>query len=512
MANAWGFSSSSNVNNYVTADGTQTIDGAKTFTNELNSFTGASFIGGTFTGDGSNLTNIPIPSNYPTNTAPVGTIVLFSSNTLPNGWLLCDGSLVSVLTYSSLFAIIGYTYTVSPNVPTAGNFYLPDFRGMVARGKGLNPNIDPYYTSNTTLGTIQPQSAGGHTHDIIYVETNTQETTGSATVLDNVTGVPGLVKSHQIVSNSVVTTRSIAGIANMDFMTRDADSAYNPLENRVNNLSINYIIKFGGVDTYTSGTVTSPSFIQAGPILNINNVFPVSGSTALTVKNAAGATFSAITTSSTVTTIGTNTTIGGNITSGSINCGNITSSGDITVGNAGNYFGRMDGVDYSVIGNFVADSLNINYPIGFTFYAAPANLTFNNSTFAQSTYYTLGLSSIFPSGYSRFTKGVWLCNANLIADRKSGASGGLWNASSYLKAYFNNASGGTLVGGERERVAFIGNNTNEETITLDFSSIFICTGTITINNYIQLAYNCLWGSGSVNDGFLSIRLAFTKIA
>ena len=41
---------------------------------------------------------------------PTGTIIAFAGNTLPDGYLLCDGSKVSRTTYKKLFDVIGTTY------------------------------------------------------------------------------------------------------------------------------------------------------------------------------------------------------------------------------------------------------------------------------------------------------------------------------------------------------------------------------------------------------------------
>lgn len=55
-----------------------------------------------------------------------GTIIAFAGNTLPNGYLLCDGSKVSRTTYKKLFDVIGTTYgngdgSTTFNLPNAQN-------------------------------------------------------------------------------------------------------------------------------------------------------------------------------------------------------------------------------------------------------------------------------------------------------------------------------------------------------------------------------------------------------
>lgn len=68
-------------------------------------------------------------------TLPIGTIMPYTSDTIPNGWLLCDGSAVSRATYSELFDLIGTTYGTGDGNTT---FNLPNLKGKVAVGKDGN--------------------------------------------------------------------------------------------------------------------------------------------------------------------------------------------------------------------------------------------------------------------------------------------------------------------------------------------------------------------------------------
>lgn len=62
---------------------------------------------------------------------PVGTIVEYSGNELPTGYLSCDGQEVSRSEYSSLFDVIGTTYGSGDGSTT---FNLPNLKGKVAVG------------------------------------------------------------------------------------------------------------------------------------------------------------------------------------------------------------------------------------------------------------------------------------------------------------------------------------------------------------------------------------------
>lgn len=66
-------------------------------------------------------------------TLPVGCIVPFTSDVVPENWLLCNGQAVSRTEYALLFSIIGTTYGVGDGSTT---FNLPDLRGRIPLGKG----------------------------------------------------------------------------------------------------------------------------------------------------------------------------------------------------------------------------------------------------------------------------------------------------------------------------------------------------------------------------------------
>jgi len=65
--------------------------------------------------------------------APVGSIMPFggTSDRVPGGWLICDGSEISREEYAMLFSVISINFGEGDGVTT---FNLPDLRGMFLRG------------------------------------------------------------------------------------------------------------------------------------------------------------------------------------------------------------------------------------------------------------------------------------------------------------------------------------------------------------------------------------------
>ena len=98
---------------------------------------------------------------------PTGSVVDFASNSIPNGWLLCDGSAISRTTHASLFNAIGTTYGVGDGSTT---FNLPDCRGRSSIGLGTNPAVESLtdsdglaVASRTPRHTHGPGTLGGTT-------------------------------------------------------------------------------------------------------------------------------------------------------------------------------------------------------------------------------------------------------------------------------------------------------------------------------------------------------------
>lgn len=70
---------------------------------------------------------------------PVGTIIPFAGNSVPQGYLLCDGSAISRTDYASLFAVIGTIYGAGDGNST---FNLPNLDGCA-----------PWYDSTVAIGS-----------------------------------------------------------------------------------------------------------------------------------------------------------------------------------------------------------------------------------------------------------------------------------------------------------------------------------------------------------------------
>jgi len=102
---------------------------------------------------------------------PVGTIEAFAGSTIPDGWLLCDGSAISRTTYSDLFAVIDTKWGAGDG---STSFHIPDLRGRFLRGvdhgAGNDPDASSRSASNTlgntgdNVGSLQADELKSHSH------------------------------------------------------------------------------------------------------------------------------------------------------------------------------------------------------------------------------------------------------------------------------------------------------------------------------------------------------------
>lgn len=102
----------------------------------------------------------------------VGEIRMFAGNFAPNGWAICDGSLVAIAENTALFSLIGTTYGGDGQ----STFALPDLRGRVPihQGNGLG-------LTNRTMGEV----FGTETHTLSVAQIAThQHVMGTAAAAD----------------------------------------------------------------------------------------------------------------------------------------------------------------------------------------------------------------------------------------------------------------------------------------------------------------------------------------
>jgi microcystin-dependent protein len=76
----------------------------------------------------------------------LGEIRMFAGNFAPDGWLLCEGQLMSVADWSALFSLLGTTYGGDGE----NTFALPDLRGRV-----------PVHYSYTVVQSVHLGEQGG---------------------------------------------------------------------------------------------------------------------------------------------------------------------------------------------------------------------------------------------------------------------------------------------------------------------------------------------------------------
>ncbi|MCH2209086.1 MAG: phage tail protein [Lentisphaerales bacterium] len=109
---------------------------------------------------------------------PVGMTAAFPSDTIPEGFLECDGRYLDRTTYSELFSVIGVMYGSSSGT----NFRLPDYRGQFLRGWSHGASTDPDRNARTNrgdgttgdqVGTKQTDQYKSHRHSVDPPSTNT---------------------------------------------------------------------------------------------------------------------------------------------------------------------------------------------------------------------------------------------------------------------------------------------------------------------------------------------------
>lgn len=113
----------------------------------------------------------------------------FANDTLPDGWLACDGTAVSRTTYANLFSKIGTTYGAGDGSAT---FSLPNLTDRFIQGNGTPgtvksaglPNITGTFSFGGSVGNLYDGAGSGCT-GAFYA--NSAKTSGRLSFTQNVT-------------------------------------------------------------------------------------------------------------------------------------------------------------------------------------------------------------------------------------------------------------------------------------------------------------------------------------
>ena len=95
----------------------------------------------------------------------IGEIRLFAGTFAPVNWALCNGQLLQISDYDTLFNLIGTTYGGDGQ----STFAVPDLRGRIPVGQGRGPTGSTYplgAVAGTEQVTLTPQQLPPHTHPL----------------------------------------------------------------------------------------------------------------------------------------------------------------------------------------------------------------------------------------------------------------------------------------------------------------------------------------------------------
>lgn len=234
------------------------------------SFDGGSQIGsGTITSVkvGIQAVNSPAPTNIQT-----GGIIMWTTSSIPNTWLLADGSLVSKTTYAALWNAIGSTY----GTPSATQFYLPNLADKFVVGKGSTYALGATGGASTLTpsGSISTPSFSGSSSGVSG-SISISGTTGSTSL--TTAQIPS--HSHLMIHNTSATTNglgvitlpyigrgNVGGMGSSDYGlqgssgTPNVGSTANTGSGSGHTHSFSTSASISGGTTTASGSVSTPNF------------------------------------------------------------------------------------------------------------------------------------------------------------------------------------------------------------------------------------------------------------
>lgn len=129
----------------------------------------------------------PVPAAFP---PQLGEIRIFAGNFAPLGWAFCEGQLLPISQYESLFSLLGTTYGGDGQE----TFALPDLRGRAPVHMGQRPGASDFVLGNfggTESETLTVGQLGSHQHALQGMTgTGTSQTPAGQLPAGNAAAIP----------------------------------------------------------------------------------------------------------------------------------------------------------------------------------------------------------------------------------------------------------------------------------------------------------------------------------
>lgn len=166
----------------------------------------------------------------------IGEIRMFGFGRVPTGWQACDGSLLAISEYDTLYTLLGTIYGGDGQV----TFGVPDLRGRLPVHQGQGPGLSSYaigQISGTESVTLTQQQIPAHTHPMIT-------TTAASTVLTpGNTLLPGAVSGDSFYCTDLDGAVAIP----MSSQSTTASGGSQPHDNTMPTLTVQFCISLFGI-------------------------------------------------------------------------------------------------------------------------------------------------------------------------------------------------------------------------------------------------------------------------
>ena len=158
---------------------------------------------------------------------------MFGGSFAPAGWMTCDGQLLPISEYDTLFNLIGTTYGGDGQ----STFALPNFSGRLPVDQGTNPSTGTNYIIGAVAGassvTLTTQQIPIHNHAVIADNNN-------ATTVN--TAPAGSAYGNATPTKVYSATNSLHPMFNLP-----VQGGSQPHDNMMPYLAITYIISLFGI-------------------------------------------------------------------------------------------------------------------------------------------------------------------------------------------------------------------------------------------------------------------------